>query len=186
MKGTFLLTLWVSATIFSLWIPHAVLVEADENIIRVPSDFSTIQEAINASPLGSMILVTGGTYHEHLIVNKAVRLVGVDRTNTIVDGDNNGTAITVAADNVLIDGFTIRNCSEEPYSFNHGSIHLLQCENCTISNNLVTQNVCHGIYLEHSDNNTVLNNIVTLNGGASTENSLGASESVLTNHQTTR
>lgn len=39
-------------------------VEAD-SIIRVPADYPTIQEAINAASPGNVVLVTSGIYYEH-------------------------------------------------------------------------------------------------------------------------
>jgi parallel beta-helix repeat protein len=159
VRGTFLLTLLVSASIFPLLILRSTSVEADEIITRVPSDFSTIQEAINASPPNRMILVSGGTYHEHLIINKAVRLVGVDKTSSIIDGGNNGTAVAVTANDVQIDGFTIQNGSE-------WGILLDGCSNCTVRDNLIVQDAFDGILLNYSHSNTVIDNVVQTIGGS--------------------
>jgi len=144
-----------------------VPVGAYQGIIRVPSEYPTIQEAINAAPPKSMILVSGGTYHEHLVVNKTVQLVGIDRMTTIIDGDRNGVGIAVTADNVFISGFTVQNCAHEPYEWGYGGIQLVECNNCTITDNVVTANVCNGILLKNSNNTVILANIITLNGGSS-------------------
>jgi parallel beta-helix repeat protein len=154
----------LSLTVFVPVLSH-VGVEADLESIRVPGDYPTIQTAINAASVGSMILVDSGTYHEHVMVNKTVKLVGFDRMTTIIDGDENGTAITVTADDVLINGFTVQNCSQGADNWVYGSIHLVQSRLSTISGNIVTRNVCNGIVLNYSDNNKVLDNIITLNGG---------------------
>jgi parallel beta-helix repeat protein len=140
-------------------------VEADLELIRVPGDYPTIQTAINAASVGSMIMVDSGTYHEHVMVNKTVKLVGFGSMSTIIDGDKNGTAITVTADDVLISGFTVQNCSHGADNWVYGSIHLVQSRLSTISGNIVTRNVCNGIVLNYSDNNEILDNIITLNGG---------------------
>ncbi len=78
-------------------------------IIWVPQNYSTIQAAINAANAGDLIFVSIGTYHEHLVVNKSVTLVGEDRDYTIIDGGGSGIVVTIAADNVRIENFTIRN-----------------------------------------------------------------------------
>jgi parallel beta-helix repeat protein len=133
---------------------------AESNVIRVPSDYPTIQEAIDSASPGSMILVSSGTYHEHLMVNKTLSLLGTDRTHTIIDADNGTTAITVTADNVLINGFTVQNSSME-----NAGIHVDHSNNCTISDNNITLNGQYGIFLDYSNSTTVQDNIVSSTGG---------------------
>lgn len=142
-------------------------VGTDFQAIRVPADYPTIQQAVNAASSGSLVLVSSGVYHEHVIVNKSLQLIGNDRTNTIIDSDDNGTGIAVMADNVIIDGFTLRN---SPYPVGptgaHAAIHLIGSNNCTVRNNILTHNACFGIYLERSNSNSILGNLVSFNGGS--------------------
>ena len=140
---------------------------SDHQIIRVPSDYSTIQQAVNAGSSGSMILVSNGIYHEHVTVNKSLQLIGSDRANTIIDSDNNGTGITVMADNVVIDGFTVRN-SSYPLgpTGTFGAIRIVGSDNCTVRNSIFTHNACFGIYLERSNNSIILGNLFSFNGGS--------------------
>ena len=51
-------------------------VRADAGIMRVPIDFPTIQEAINAASSGATILVSSGVYHENVIINETLMLLG--------------------------------------------------------------------------------------------------------------
>ena len=44
------------------------------SIINIPSDYSTIQEGINASIDGDTVLVAQGTYIENLILEKEIVL----------------------------------------------------------------------------------------------------------------
>lgn len=140
---------------------------SDHQIVRVPSDYPTIQQAVNAASSGSVVLVSNGVYHEHVIVNKSLQLIGNDRTNTIIDSDDSGTGITVIADNVVIDGFTLRN-SSYPVSPTgaHAAIHLIGSNNCTVRNSILTHNACFGIYLERSNSNGISGNLVSFNGGS--------------------
>jgi parallel beta-helix repeat protein len=135
---------------------------ADTSIIRVPNDFPTIQEAIDAATPGDTVVVNDGVYYERLIVNKTVNLVGADRIGTVIDANKTGTPIFVSADNVLIDGFTLRGGGGGGPGFSSG-IFLNQSVNCTVSNNIITSNVM-GITLNQSSNNMVRDNIVTSNG----------------------
>lgn len=67
-------------------------------------NFSSIQEAIDASVDGDMIFVYDGTYFEEIDVNKSVELVGQSNTSTLVYGGFN-----VSADYVSIANFKITN-----------------------------------------------------------------------------
>ena len=140
---------------------------SDYQIVRVPDDYPTIQQAVNAVSSGSVVLVSSGVYHEHVIVNKSLELIGDEKTSTIIDSDNNGTAITVMADNVRIEGFTLRNASYflTPTGA-RAAIHLVRSNNCTVSNNILTHNACFGIFLENSNSNDISGNLASFNGGS--------------------
>jgi parallel beta-helix repeat protein len=72
----------------------------------------------------------------------------------------------MTADDVLISGFTVQNCSHRTAHWAYGSIHLVQSRLSTISGNIITRNKCNGIVLDYSDNNEILDNIITFNWGS--------------------
>jgi parallel beta-helix repeat protein len=112
-------------------------------VIMVPSDYPSIQEAIDAASNDSVIIVANGRYFEHVVVNKPLKLFGQDRADTIVDGNGTGVAVTIAADRVLLNGFTLVN----------GGIGLDASgfrNHITISNNIVISNEW-GIQLRAND-----------------------------------
>jgi len=74
-------------------------------------NFSSIQEAINKAENGTIIYVHSGIYYENLLINKSINMIGKDKYNTIIDGNEIGTVITIIADNVSVNGFTIQNSS---------------------------------------------------------------------------
>lgn len=84
-------------------------VESEATTIIVPDDYPTIQEAINHANEEDTIFVKNGTYYEHVVVNTTVSLVGENKNDTIIDGSQAGIVVTVTADNVSINGFTIQN-----------------------------------------------------------------------------
>jgi len=131
----------------------------DSGVIRVPVDYSSIQEAIDAASPGDIIFVLAGTYNEHIVINKSIKLIGADKTATIIDGGGTGKAITVLANNTLIDGFTIRNAER--------GIQIDGAGNITISNNIIVGNDV-GIYLIGSplvnSSNFIVKNIIANNG----------------------
>jgi len=85
-----------------VFIWFALLGSANATTITVnPGD--SIQAAIYASSAGDTILVNGGTYYEHLNVNKPLTITG--QNMPILDATSSGCAIVVSADGVFLKGF---------------------------------------------------------------------------------
>ncbi len=117
--------------------------------------YGTIQAAVNAASPGDVLLATPGTFSENVTINKSLTLEGynhgVNPNNTtrnpesIIDDTANGgiTPLTIAANDVVVDGFTI-------------------------SGGTSANNVGAGVYIEpgfhgtHFINNIVQNNIIGL------------------------
>jgi peptide/nickel transport system substrate-binding protein len=121
-----------------------------------PADFHTIQEAINAANPRDTIYVYNGTYHENVVVNKALTLTGEDRSNTIINGSGLqylGALVTIEPDNVDFAGFTVTDALNE-------GIIVEASQHCEVLNNIVCFTGDRGIRLEGGGNNTVYNNIV--------------------------
>ncbi|HSV50007.1 MAG TPA: hypothetical protein VLH35_06790 [Candidatus Acidoferrales bacterium] len=82
-------------------------VKADVNVITVPDDFPTINQAIQNASDGDTIFIKQGTYNETIIIDKAVTLRGEDTNRTIINGNTTATVIQILHDNVTITGLTI-------------------------------------------------------------------------------
>jgi len=124
-----------------------------------PADYLKIQDAINAANSGDTIFVHSGTYYENVIVNKTVSLIGENKFNTVVDGNNTGTVVTVTANNVNITEFTFQNgCGEW-----HSGIALSYVEHCNISGNDISNNE-FGLLFVYANNSRITNNNMTNNG----------------------
>jgi parallel beta-helix repeat protein len=78
-------------------------------VIRVPFHYPKIQQAIEVANPGDTILVSAGTYYEHLTVDKSLKLVSEGSKAPIIDGNGTDVVIRVRADNVMIDRFVIRD-----------------------------------------------------------------------------
>ena len=98
-------------------------------VIEVPRDYTTIQQAIDASNDGDVIHVSEGVYFENINFNgKSVALIGENPTNTIIDGGtgNNLPAVTLHNHNYSSDthisGFSIQNDGND-------GISILECWN---------------------------------------------------------
>ena len=128
--------------------------------IRVPTDYPTIQSAINAADNGDSILVASGVYYEQLTVKKSISLIGENRQTTIIDGNHSSRyVIQVSASNTTISGFTVRNgdgCG----------IELTSNRNVNVTDNILMQNH-YGISLYYSCDNTIINNTINNNSWTS-------------------
>jgi len=155
IKGIALISFLAAYFTLFFYVPRA---EAAPTIRKVPNKYPTIQAAVNAAKPGDTILVAAGTYYEHVFVDKAVRLIGQNRSTTIIDGSGTGNPITISADNVIVSGFTIRNSGESPNS----GVFLYSSGDCFIQNNNVTLNF-YGIRVDSSSNIVVTDNILIYN-----------------------
>ncbi len=114
---------------------------------NVPTDYATIQGAVNDAGC-TTINVAAGTYTEHVTVNRSVVLNGANMgtlgsstsrvPESIVDGTDTDAAFIVNADNVTIDGFTVRNGSNG--GFQSGIWSAGTNDNLVIQNNVITAN----------------------------------------------
>jgi parallel beta-helix repeat protein len=150
--------------------------------------YLAIQSAIDASDTlnGQTLQVSSGTYYEHVSIDKSLKLVGENRTTTIIDGAAIGTVLYVNADNVSITGFTIANSglNYPPYGndcgvlLNHSNgskisdslvmnnrigIYVFFSRSSFIERNAISSNLDSGIWLWYSGNNTLTQNEISNN-----------------------
>jgi hypothetical protein len=94
-------------------------------IIHVPTNYSTIQAAINHANPGDTILVAAGTYYGEVDINKSVNVLGSGASSTFIDGTgvtlaSAGLVKITAPGNVTFDGFTVENVPLDPYLNRYG------------------------------------------------------------------
>jgi nitrous oxidase accessory protein len=128
-------------------------------LIQVPEQYSAIQEAVNAANPGDTVAVSANIYYEHVVVNKSISLVGENPNITIICG-NNGTknVLLVAANDVSISGFTIKNGN---------SGICVNGNNITINNNIIKENkgtIGDGVQLNQSSGAKIYGNVIVDNG----------------------
>jgi hypothetical protein len=114
--------------------------------------FTSIQEAINNAQDGDTIFVYAGTYHEHLTISKSITLMGEEKDDTIIDGDDYGKVIFVTGDNVSISGFTIQD--------GEYAIYLEETDSTSITYNII-QGYDYGIYCNYTTDAYIAHNTIT-------------------------
>ena len=142
----------------------AVALAAEAKTIRVPADHKTIQAAVDAAESGDTVLVSAGTYAEHVKLREGVYLKSAgddspgDHTyegrkplkraeQTIIDvkGSTKG-AVVAGAEGATLDGFTITGLGHVNHHLpNHA--HAVECRNCsaTIIHCIIRDNGSTGI-----------------------------------------
>lgn len=128
-------------------------------VIRVPQDYTKIQQAVRAAFEGDTISVAPGSYYENVRIDKeGLKLVGQDQKYTVIDGGKNADVILVIANNVEISGFTLRNGLP---SLEYAGIFAAS-SGVTITNTTEVGNY-HGIFLCDAVNAKLRNNNMTNN-----------------------
>jgi parallel beta-helix repeat protein len=139
----------------------------------VPGDYTTISEAIANASDGDDITVDSGTYHEQVIVNKGLTLLGRDTGLGLPTVD----AIEVSADNAMVRGFRVTGADVGISVNDCDGARILDCaalgngygikltgtHGGIIMNNTVIDSRNVGIYLADSSGNAIYLNEVAGN-----------------------
>jgi len=159
-------TLWVGIfvffCIFSFFFSSGTCEEITKPTLYVggsgPGNYTLIQAALDNVTTGGTVFVFPGTYHERIVVQKPIHLIGDEKTTTIIDGDNEEYVITFGAGNCTLSGFTITHGGT---TFPEAGVYVKSDSN-TISGNILTDNF-YGMRLESTKNNTITSNEVIHN-----------------------
>jgi parallel beta-helix repeat protein len=129
--------------------------------ITVPTDYPTIQDAVDHAASGDTVFVKAGVYCECLSVNKSLSLIGEDKTQTTIIGDwrLGGTVVLLNHDGVTVSGLTIKSNANNTHGNSIRGVHLLHVQNCRVTS-CIFSSVGTGIWLYEASNNTVEENYV--------------------------
>lgn len=126
-----------------------------------PGNYTTIQDAINASDTGDTIFVYNGVYMEHVSVGAkdSLTLTGEDRASTIIDANWWYTAFSIGVcDGCHISGFTFRNATYDCCVL--GDSEATHATNNTITGCIARNSLGAGVKLDSEGNlhnNTISN-----------------------------
>ena len=124
------------------------------------ADFRSIQEAVNHSVPGDIIIVRPGTYTENVRVDVTGLTIRSESRNNNVQIkplDESESVFLIKADNVTISGFNITGTNKE-IPDHRGGICLENAGNCSITGNIFIENK-NGVFLDRSSYNTVSENL---------------------------
>ncbi len=82
--------------------------------LRVPSEYATIQAAVDAALPGETVKVAGGTYTESIRMRPGVCLLGSGAKHTVLDAQGEGRTLVdlTSAPGSVVSGFTLRGTSQ--------------------------------------------------------------------------
>jgi nitrous oxidase accessory protein len=121
----------------------------------------TIQQALLLAVNGDSILVQSGTYHEkNIYINKTITLKGFNYP--VLDGENKYEMISVAADNVIIDGFRLQHSGQSNLT-DMAAIKIYDAKKVVIENNIVDDSF-FGFFAQNAAACKIINNRLTAYG----------------------
>lgn len=124
-----------------------------------PGNYTTIQSAIDNATPGDIVFVYNGTYPENIVIDRILSIEGEDKNTTIIDGGRNGYVVNVGSSWVNISGFTITRGST---LWDYSGIELDNVDKCSITNNIITDNL-DGIRMTESNDTLIANNRIFSN-----------------------
>ena len=119
---------------------------------------ASIAAAIQAAKAGDTVKVARGYYEEHLLIDKPLRLVGIDRPT--LSGGERGDVIRIKSPDVVIEGFIIRDSGADLTAQNAGIYVEPGSHRIAIRNNALVYNL-FGIWIEKLTDPEVSNNLIT-------------------------
>jgi len=139
---------------------------SSSNVLVVPDNYASINAAINHAQPGDIIDVKAGVYVENLQIDKPLTIRGEDNQRTVILGSGGldrgaNPVVLIASNNVEISGFTIKSKDYSNTTLFATGI-LVEADNCTINNNVLTNNYL-GVFCSVQSSITITNNTITEN-----------------------
>jgi nitrous oxidase accessory protein len=120
-------------------------------------EYGTAAEALAAARRGDVVRLLPGTHRGPLVL-KVPRVTLTGPRTALVDGGRRGTVVTVAADSVVLEGFTVRG-SGRLMDRDEAAVKLERCVGCSVRG-LTVRDPLHGIYLLDSHRTSLEGNDV--------------------------
>jgi pectinesterase len=109
-------TIFIAAAILAAALPALATTRS------VPSQYSTIQAAVNAAVSGDTISIANGTYNEQVTVPSSLNhltFIGASQTGAILQAGTNATALTIHGTDITFEYMTIQNTLQTGSTTSH-------------------------------------------------------------------
>jgi nitrous oxide reductase family maturation protein NosD len=116
----------------------------------------SISKAIELSSDGDTIKVENGVYKERIVVDKSVKLIGINRP--VIDGQDKGTVVLIKAPGCTFKGFLVRGTGES-LTVEDAGILLDSAPDSIIEDNQL-EDVLFGMYLKNSPRGLIQHNVI--------------------------
>lgn len=148
---------YVSALVFMV-ASSALLSKAVAATYTVSSSGSSnsISKAIEGANEGDTIRVQRGHYKERIVVDKPVKLIGINKP--VIDGEGKGTIVLIKAPGCAFKGFLVRG-SGESLNMEDAGILLDSAESSIVEDNRL-EDVLFGINVKNSPRSLIRNNFI--------------------------
>lgn len=124
-------------------------------IMTPQGEFNSLEAALAQAQAGDTIEVYGGEYAGPLVLDQPLNLIGHDWP--VIDGQDQGTVVTLAVPGIHLQGFTIRNSGDSLDEENSGIA--VEAPNARIENNRL-EGTLFGIYLRKAHGSLIRDNVI--------------------------
>ncbi len=125
---------------------------------RLVQPGESIAAALRAARPGDTIRVERGEYDERLVIDKPLRLLGVDRPT--LSGGGTGDVIRVTSPDVTIEGFIVRDSGADLTAQNAGIYIQPGAHRAVVRDNALVYNL-FGLWIEKSNDVRIEGNLIT-------------------------
>ena len=140
----------------------------DPITINIPSDYQTIQAAINVAIDGDTISIKSGTYNENINLSKSLKLIGETPSSVVIDGLGNDNAINITdGKDILIQRVVFK--SKDKYGIYCNSENAVKL---TLKNSILKDSGW-GLVVENNCQVTMLNSLIYNNRNSANTDGAG-------------
>ena len=90
---------------------HALAATVALFLLHGTATANPLQARLDAAPKGSTVQVDGGIHQGAIVIRGPLRVIGVNAP--VIDGVGQGSVVTIAGDDVVFEGFTVRNSGRD-------------------------------------------------------------------------
>lgn len=147
-----------SIVVLALWLWASLAVTpAVAATYQITGGQEHLSAVIGSAHPGDTIVLQPGIYHVHLVIRVPLTLEGIGKP--ILDGDEHGNVIEIAAPNVVVRGLVIRNSGTDLTTMDAGIFVDRHAHDVLISHNWIIHDL-FGIWLDGCKRPKVMNNVV--------------------------